>query len=87
MIQIDGPRRQVFIKLVDLRHAHNILQTTQDRDEYKHSSGEVSIVRIEVAGMGTKRVRIANLLPEIKEGTLRMHLAQYGEIRDIQEEK
>lgn len=61
MIQIDGPRRQVFIKIVDVRHAHDILQTKQGTAEYKHSCGEVSIVRIDMAGLGTKRVPIANL--------------------------
>jgi hypothetical protein len=55
--------------------------------EYKHSNGLVSIVRIEMAGLGTIRVRIANLPPEIQEGTLREHIAPYGEIRTIQEEE
>jgi len=49
--------------------------------------GEVSVVRIEVTGLGTKRVCIANLHLEIKEGTLRANLAQYGEICYIQESK
>jgi hypothetical protein len=29
MIQIDGPRRQVFINFVDVQYAHDILQVTQ----------------------------------------------------------
>jgi hypothetical protein len=37
--------------------------------------------------MGTKRVRITNLPPEIRDVTIRAELARYGEIRDIQEEK
>ena len=64
MIQIDGPRRQVFIKFVEIKYAHDILQTTQGTAEYKHTSGEVPIVRIEMAGRETKRVRIANLPPK-----------------------
>ena len=40
MIQIDDPRRQVFIKFVDVQYAHDILQTTQGTAEYKHTSGE-----------------------------------------------
>jgi len=63
MIQRDGPRCQVFIKSVEIQYARDILQTTQDRAEYKHANGEVSIVRIEMAGRETKRVRIANLPP------------------------
>ena len=34
---------------------------TQGTAEYKHTSGEASIVRTEMAGRGTKRVRIENL--------------------------
>jgi hypothetical protein len=40
-----------------------------------------------MAGMGTKRVRIANLPPETKEEKIRAALSQYGDIRDIQKEK
>jgi hypothetical protein len=87
MIQIDGPRLQVFIKFVDIQYAHDILQTTQGTAEYKHTTGEVCIVRIEMAGPGTKRVSIANLPPEIHESTLRTHLVPYGEIRTVQDEK
>ena len=77
-------RSQVFIKFVEIQYAHDILQTTQGTDEYKHTSGEVSIVRIEMAGRGTKRVSIANLPPpEIHKCTLRTHLASYGENRTV----
>ena len=41
------------------------------QSEYKHTNGEISQVRIEMAGMGTRRVRIANLPLEITEGTIR----------------
>ena len=37
--------------------------------------------------MGAKRVRIANLPPEINEGEIRSALTSYGEIREIQDEK
>ena len=80
MIQIDGPRRQVFIKFVEIQYAHDILLTTQGTAEYKHTSGEVSIVRTDMAGRGTKRVCIANLPPEIHEMTLRTPRVSYGEI-------
>jgi hypothetical protein len=87
MIQIDGPKRQVFIHFVEFPFVQDVLQRTKGLAEYKHSNGDISKVRIEVAGMGTKRVRIANLPPEIREGKIRAELAYYGEIRDIQEEK
>jgi len=61
MVQVDGPRRQVYINFVDLRYVQDILQETKGHSEYKHTKGEISSVNIEMVGMGTKRVRIANL--------------------------
>jgi hypothetical protein len=87
MIQIDGPRRQVFVKVIDVQYVHDILQMIQGTAEYKHSNGVVSVVRTEMAGLGIKCVRITNLPPEIKESILRAHIAPYGEIRTIQEEQ
>ena len=68
MIIIDGPRRQVFMKIVGLQYVQEVLYTTKGQSEYKHSNPAISPVRIEMAGMGTKRVRIANLPPEIDGG-------------------
>jgi hypothetical protein len=39
-----------------------------------------------MAGLGTKRIRIANLPPEVPEGIIKSALMQYGEIQGIQEE-
>jgi len=61
MIQINGQRRQVFKKSVDLQYVQEVLQKTKCQSEYKHSNGEISSVRIEMAGMGTKWARVANL--------------------------
>jgi ribosomal protein L19E len=68
-------------------HAQEVLNATNGQSEYKHTNGEISIVRVDMAGMGTKRVRIANLPPETKEEKLRAVLSQYGDIKDIQKEK
>jgi hypothetical protein len=70
VIQIDGSRRHGFVKVIDVQYAHDIIQMTQGTAEYKHSNGVVSVVRIEMAGLGIKRVRIAKLPPEIQEGIL-----------------
>jgi len=86
MLQIDSPRCQVFIKLKQCNELHRIIQETIGLQEYKHSNGEKSQVRIEMAGLGTKRIRIANLPPEVPEGPIRTALAQYGDIKSIQEE-
>jgi hypothetical protein len=86
MLQIDGPKRQVFIKLNQYNAVQRILKETKGSQEYKHSNGEISHVRIEMAGLGTKRIRIANLPPEVPEGIIRSALIQYGEIQGIQEE-
>jgi len=41
-----------------------VLTPTTGQSEYKHDNGEISQVKIEVAGMGTRRVRLAGLPPE-----------------------
>jgi hypothetical protein len=86
MLQIDGPRRQVFIKMKQCNELHRIMQETNGLKEYKHSNGEISQVRIEMAGLGTKHIRIANLPQEVPEEPIRIALAQYGDIKSIQEE-
>jgi hypothetical protein len=75
MTQIDDPRRQVFTKLKQSAALQAILQATNGIKEYKHANRELTKVRIEMTGMGTKRVRIANLHPEVTEATLRTNLA------------
>jgi len=39
-IQIDGLRRQDFIKFVDIKYAHDILQMTQSTAENKRTIGK-----------------------------------------------
>jgi hypothetical protein len=45
--------------------------------------GEVFQVTVALAGMGTKRVRIANLPPEIPNDVLRDALAPYGKVLEV----
>ena len=61
MIQIDGTRRQVFIKLIEIESVQALFQGTDGLAEYKHTNGEVSTVRIDMAGMGSRKMLIANL--------------------------
>jgi hypothetical protein len=86
MLQIDGSRRRVYIKLVSSGKLQSILQDTGGHLTYNHNNGEVSTVTIEKAGMGVRRVRVANLPPEIKKSFVRDALIKYGEVKGIQEE-
>jgi hypothetical protein len=86
MIQIDGPLRQVYIKFAELQGLHEVLHSTDRQSEYKHENGQMSHVKIEMAGMGTKRVRLANLPPETADEAVRLAFSTYGEIKEIQEE-
>jgi hypothetical protein len=72
MIQIDGTKRHVYIKFVDDSYAQDILWTTNGQADYKHVTGEISHVCIELASMGMRCVWIANLLPEVPDGTIRV---------------
>ena len=64
-----------------------IFQMANGQLEYHHENGELSLVKVEIAGLGAKRVRITNLPPEIPDGTLRDVLTKYGEVKKITEEQ
>jgi len=85
-IQIDGIKRQVYIKLIDNANVQALLRETNGQAEYKHYNGVLSIVNIAVGGMGTKRVRIANLPPEVKEHAIRTVLSLFGTVLAVTEE-
>jgi hypothetical protein len=72
MIHIDGIRRQVYIKFIDLSFVHDILRATNGETVYKHVTGETSPVRLMEAGMGLKSVRLANLPPEVSTNNIRV---------------
>jgi len=86
MIQIDGMKRHVFMKLVNDTYIQNILLCMNGSVEYSHTTGEISIVRLEVAGMGMRRIRLANLPPEVTESNIRAALASYGDTVSIKDE-
>ena len=85
-IQIDGIKRQVYIKLIDNAKLQALLRETSGQAEYKHHNGVLSIVNIAVAGKGTKRFRIANLPPEVKEYAIRTALTPFGTVLAVIEE-
>ena len=78
--QIDGIKRQVYVKLTDKEYMSSIINSTGGSGTYTHHTGEISHVEIAVAEMGYKKLRIANLPPELVDDTLRNplpHLAKY----------
>jgi len=86
VIQVDGPRRRVFIKFYNEDRMNEVLQNTKGACENKHDSGEISHVVVEIAGLGNKRVRLAGLPPEVKEVTIKGNLSKYGDIVNIRDE-
>jgi len=87
MIQIYGPRRRVCIKFATAERMQSILQNIQGQQEYKQDNGEISIVKTELAAMGVRRVRVANIPPEVTEPVLRDAMSKYGDVKDIQKEQ
>jgi len=83
MIQVDGPSRRVFVRFSNEDKVKEILLDTNGICEYKHDKGEISQVSVEIAGMGTKRIRIAGLPPEVKKATIKESLSKYGEFVNI----
>jgi hypothetical protein len=86
IIQIDGPRRHVFINFTKTERMQQVLQETNGQTEFRHDNGEVSKVNIEPAGIGVRRIRIANLPPEVNDRTIRNILTKYGEVKEITED-
>ena len=86
MIQIDGPRRRVYIKFNNSDRALSVLQETAGRREFRHDTGELSIVHIDFPGMGVRRIRLANLPPEVPDRKTRGVLSPYGEVTEVHED-
>jgi hypothetical protein len=86
IIQQEGTRRQVFIKFTDSTFVHDIWRTTDGTTKYKHTTGEISPFRLEITGMGTRRIWLANLPPELCGSDIHTALAPYGDIQSIHDE-
>jgi hypothetical protein len=84
MIQIDGPKRHVYVNVSDPARMQELLTSTTGQAEYRHTNDVISKVRIEAVGLGLRKVRIANLPPEVSDGNIRMALRKFCKIRDIQ---
>jgi hypothetical protein len=86
MIQIDGIKRQVFIKFVGKESINDLLRDTGGSVEYKYTNGEISIVTIDISVMGTKLVRVSNLPPEVPNVTLLESLTLCGKVLSLHAE-
>jgi hypothetical protein len=64
-----------------------VFQNTPGPLEYKHENGVLSMVQVEVAGMGKKNVRVVNLPLETPNRILQEALSKFGEVRWIMEEQ
>ena len=51
MVQIDRPKRHAYIKFCDNNRLQDVLHLTGRQVEYRHTNGEISIVRLETAGL------------------------------------
>jgi hypothetical protein len=87
VIQIDGTKKQVFLKLIDDNSVQTLLTKTQGQVFCKHTNGERSLVTEEQAGLGKKKIRVANLPPEINNEVLSGALSPYGKVTDVYNEK
>ena len=48
MVQIDGARRQMYIKFTDMQYVIEVLTRTNGAVDYRHTTGEISRVTIEL---------------------------------------
>ena len=74
----------MYIKLSDSQYLQDSLHSATGQTEYKHDSGEISQVKIEMAGMGTRRVKLANFTAETPDEAVSFAFSQYGEIKEMQ---
>jgi len=86
MIQVDGPRRRVYIKFTDEENMNTIIRNTEGQLSFRHDNGEISKLFIEIAGMGTKKIRIASLPPEVKENEIRACMSRFGKVKSVRDE-
>jgi hypothetical protein len=80
-LQIDGPKRQVFIKTKHSKVVEDMINRTKGELMYVHDSGETSRVIISQAGLGRRNVRIANLPPEMPGEIIRKHMENTAQLR------
>jgi hypothetical protein len=86
MIQIDGPRRRVYIKFHTSDRTYATLQAIYGGVEFRHDNDEISVISIELASVGIRSIRLANLPPEVLDTAINVALSPYGEVKEVHEE-
>ena len=86
MVQMDGPKRHVYIKFRDNNRLLGVLHLTGGQAEYRHTKWGNIDLRLETAGLGMRKVRIANLPPEVPDAVIRTVLSSYREVQGVQAE-
>jgi hypothetical protein len=85
LVQIDSMRRQVFIKVCDPGQIEELIYKTNGPISYERE-GVISQLRISMVELGNRRVRTANLPPELPATYLMRALRKYGTVSDIKAE-
>jgi hypothetical protein len=71
-------------QIYDQYALHSVLTDRKGQLELKHDNGELSQVTIELAGMGMRKIRIANLPPEVNGRMTKNNLVKYGDVKEEQ---
>jgi hypothetical protein len=86
VLQIDGPRRKVYIKF----KTGKMMEYTNLQQGYydcTHDTGEVTQVQVSPIGLGHRTVRVANLHPETSDTAIRTAIEYYGDVKSITDEQ
>ena len=70
MIQIDGFKRNVYIKFTEEEDMNNVLQATGGHMDFKHDNGEITQKIIEIAEMGLKMLGLPSCRQRRRNTTL-----------------
>lgn len=71
---------------MDPQKAVDICAQSNGTYGYTHSTGEHSVVCVSMSGLGPRRVRVANLPPELPDNVVQLAFACFGDVKCIQEE-
>jgi len=58
-----------------------VLQPIQGDISFHHVTGQISKVKIDIAGVGIKRVRVSTLSPKVTETQIKNVMSSYGDIK------